>query len=179
MGHDIFEVKNNTLTRTFPLYTKNDTNISPTGGKAVLVYSLKKEKGAYSIIYSRTVAPPDQSGSSTTSEITSLSGTSWVWNIPKNKITPPTPKQEKAFVLSFGKDNTVTSTTDCNSMTGTYAASGTSLLFGTFAATLMYCEGSQEGAYSESLSKVRLYKVEAETLTLSLTNDELMTFKRK
>ena len=40
MGHDLFSIEDNKMTRTFPIYMKNDTNQKPTGGIRKLTYSL-------------------------------------------------------------------------------------------------------------------------------------------
>lgn len=40
MGHDTFQLTDSKLTRTFPVYKKNDPNCCPTGGKRTLEYSL-------------------------------------------------------------------------------------------------------------------------------------------
>ena len=40
MGHDLFSIEDNKLTRTFPIYMKNNANQKPTGGIKKLTYSL-------------------------------------------------------------------------------------------------------------------------------------------
>ena len=40
MGHDTFEVINNRLVRTFPIYLDTDPNCCPTGGKHTIIYGL-------------------------------------------------------------------------------------------------------------------------------------------
>jgi len=40
MGHDTFTLEDRKLVRIFPLYSKQDTNEKPTGGKRKLVYGL-------------------------------------------------------------------------------------------------------------------------------------------
>jgi hypothetical protein len=40
MGHDSFTIENNKLVRTFPIYSKGDSNQNPTGGKRKLFYGL-------------------------------------------------------------------------------------------------------------------------------------------
>ena len=42
MGHDEFEVVNNRLVRTFPIYLETDPNCCPTGGKHTIIYTLDK-----------------------------------------------------------------------------------------------------------------------------------------
>ena len=45
-------------------------------------------------------------------------------------------------------------TTDCNNFSGSYKVDGNQLTFGEFAATMMYCEGSQESDFLKSLGEV-------------------------
>ncbi|MCF6186785.1 MAG: hypothetical protein L3J49_04820, partial [Desulfobulbaceae bacterium] len=40
MGHDQFKVVKGSLTRTFPIYNKGDSNANPTGGSRSLEYEL-------------------------------------------------------------------------------------------------------------------------------------------
>ncbi len=40
MGHDVFAIEGQQLIRTFPIYTKGDTNQNPTGGFRRLTYGL-------------------------------------------------------------------------------------------------------------------------------------------
>ncbi len=40
MGHDLFEIKENRMEQTFPVYRKGDSNARPTGGKRKLIYRL-------------------------------------------------------------------------------------------------------------------------------------------
>lgn len=43
LGHDVFDVADGVLTRSFPLYAEGDTNADPTGGTALLVYSFESD----------------------------------------------------------------------------------------------------------------------------------------
>lgn len=47
MGHDAFEVMENTFVRRFPVYKKGDANASPTGGYRQLQYKLKPGEAAW------------------------------------------------------------------------------------------------------------------------------------
>ncbi len=70
-----------------------------------------------------------------------------------------TPKKEKVFTLTFGKDTSFSASTDCNSIGGKYiATSEKSLQFGEMMSTLMYCEDSQEQIFSELLSTVTMFQ---------------------
>ncbi len=47
MGHDAFEVMENTFVRRFPVYKKGDANASPTGGWRQFQYKLKPGEAAW------------------------------------------------------------------------------------------------------------------------------------
>jgi len=47
MGHDAFEVMENTFVRRFPVYKQGDTNASPTGGFRQFQYKLKPGEAAW------------------------------------------------------------------------------------------------------------------------------------
>jgi heat shock protein HslJ len=64
------------------------------------------------------------------------------------------PKKAGAFRLTFNSSGQVSVMTDCNSMIGPYSAKDGKLTFGNFAATKMYCEGSQENDFSKMLGEV-------------------------
>lgn len=56
------------------------------------------------------------------------------------EVVPP----EGVFTLKFEDDGTFTTTTDCNSVGGTYVAEGSQLSFPEIMSTKMFCEQSQE-----------------------------------
>jgi heat shock protein HslJ len=68
------------------------------------------------------------------------------------------PKKEEVFTLTFTADGQVSATTDCNGMAGSYTVVANSLVFDPMAMTKMYCEGSEEGVFSESLGQVSTYQ---------------------
>ncbi len=83
------------------------------------------------------------------------------------------------FILSFDGAGRVSSRTDCNGMGGRYVIDGEVLSMGQFVQTLMYCEGSMEGAYGEQLGLVNSYVIEGDTLRFNLNRDYgTMIFKR-
>jgi hypothetical protein len=47
MGHDAYEVMENTFVRRFPVYRKGDTNSSPSGGFRQFQYKLKPGEAAW------------------------------------------------------------------------------------------------------------------------------------
>lgn len=56
MGHDEFEVMENTLVRRFPVYKAGDTNASPTGGWRQIQYKLKSGEAAWHFRINRVVS---------------------------------------------------------------------------------------------------------------------------
>jgi hypothetical protein len=56
MGHDEFEVMENTLVRRFPVYKAGDTNASPTGGWRQIQYKLKSGEAAWHFRIDRVVS---------------------------------------------------------------------------------------------------------------------------
>ena len=110
--------------------------------------------------------------------VSPLFGTSWIWMSAASGTQAVTVPSGNKFVLSFGEDNHVNSTTDCNIMNGSSKVEGNKLTFGPMAMTMMYCDGSQEGVYASLLSKVSSYAVNGTTLTLTLDNG-VMVFVKK
>lgn len=85
----------------------------------------------------------------------SLTMTTWKW--VKTEYTNQAdvvPQQENAFTLTFSSDGKVSIGTDCNRGSGTYTIQGNTITFGSnFAVTKMYCEGSQEQVFFDTLQK--------------------------
>jgi heat shock protein HslJ len=131
------------------------------------------------------VVPPNEIPSGTPPEIpsgkkgVSVRGTNWVWQSIQNGNAKIEIKNPSIFILTLDAEGRFTSTTDCNSVSGSYVLEGESLTFKDMASTLMYCEGSQENTYTEALGKVSMYRVEGNTLILSLTNKGEMRFRVK
>ncbi len=91
-------------------------------------------------------------------DIMTLDMRPWTWiKTAFNNDTELAPKQVDAFVLTFQKDNFVSATTDCNTMSGTYETHGNEIMFGPMALTRMFCEGSQEQEFSNMLGEVQSY----------------------
>lgn len=110
-----------------------------------------------------------------------ISGTDWTWQYTiladgTKKAAPNTDK----FVLSFEKDKTVISTTDCNVLKSSYTGSGSSLVFKSFVSTKKACVGSFEKQYSEQLAQVNSYTLIGDELKLNLAkNAGTMVFALK
>ena len=121
-------------------------------------------------------------GSHANGDVSALTSHEWVWQrtiAPNDANTAP--KKPTSFVLTFATDGHVSSKTDCNAVSGSYSVSGTSLTFGPFMSTLMYCQGSDEGVYTTQLKNVNSYAIGADgNLVLMLANDKgSMTFTKK
>jgi heat shock protein HslJ len=101
----------------------------------------------------------------------SLGGTQWLWSYTffADK-TRTAPTDGSKFVLSFANNGTFTSTTDCNSLGGTYKAGASSLMFSKMTATLMGCPNSHEGDYSSELAQTTSYTIAADQLFLNMGN---------
>jgi heat shock protein HslJ/membrane-bound inhibitor of C-type lysozyme len=86
-----------------------------------------------------------------------LSESVWIWNSteighPSQPDKIITPNKSDAFTIKFNTDKTLTGTTDCNNFSGTYSFDSMGQVdIGPLMATLMYCEGSQEQEFLESI----------------------------
>ena len=85
----------------------------------------------------------------------------WTWiKTTYNDDTELVPNDQDAFTITFNEDGTFSATTDCNTMQGGYEVNGHVIRFGKIAATRMYCDGSQEQAFTAMLG-------EADTLLIT------------
>ena len=83
----------------------------------------------------------------------------WVWvNARYDDGREIVPRQANAFTLTFAADGRFTATTDCNRIGGTYAAVDERLTFSDTFATKMFCDGSQEGAFTAMLISTARYR---------------------
>lgn len=116
----------------------------------------------------REVPQETEIGSTTSAQ---LFGNRWEWirteYLDGDRILPRT----SAFVLSFAVSGTMTSTTDCNSLSGDFVVDGEVLSFGPFMSTLMYCDGSLEGEYGSDLALTNSYEIVGDELRLNLNRD--------
>jgi heat shock protein HslJ len=82
----------------------------------------------------------------------------WTWiSTGYNNDTEVLPADPAAFTLTFNSDMTFSATTDCNSLRGTYTVNNNRIIFGEVLATRMFCENSQESAFTGMLGKVQSY----------------------
>lgn len=110
-----------------------------------------------------------------------LVGTEWVWlhtELPNGDLVS-TEKRE-SFVLKLHEDKSVTSTTDCNSLSGTYIQNGEALSFPPFAMTKMYCEGSFDTDYAKQLERAASHQIIENRMYINLGgNAGKMVFEKK
>jgi heat shock protein HslJ len=79
------------------------------------------------------------------------------------------PVQGTSLTLFFGSDDKVGGSAGCNTYSGTYKVSGSSLTFGPMVSTMMACEQAvmnQEQAYLKALGDTKSYAATADQLTL-------------
>jgi len=82
----------------------------------------------------------------------------WTWvRTQYNDDTELVPNQTDAFTLTFSKDGTVSATTDCNPMKGTYELDSNQITFGPMAMTRMFCSDSQEQEFAKIFEGIQSY----------------------
>ncbi|KND48803.1 MAG: hypothetical protein AB198_01125 [Parcubacteria bacterium C7867-003] len=122
----------------------------------------------------------EKQGNSVTQPENVLENTEWEWDytqiLPGKKVVTP----ERGKFILFLKDGKVTSTTDCNSMSGQYVKDGEVLSFTPFTSTKMYCAGSLESEYSRQIGLTNSYTIAGNELRLILNRDAgIMVFKKR
>lgn len=132
-------------------------------GLAVWIFQAERSEQVVENTPSEVVAPP-------------LEGTEWVWRRSDHADGLPAVPAGEQFLLEFSADGTLTSTTDCNRMGGTYVRDGEVLSLGSFVSTKMYCEGSLEQVYADDLALVSAHTIEDNRLTLILNRDVGMMY---
>lgn len=109
-----------------------------------------------------------------------LSG-SWMWqssvDASGETISPSDPER---FVLTFTEDGRLSSTTDCNSIAGSYIKNEEVISVGPLISTKMACmEETLEMEYAAQLSLTTSHTIEGDTLKIILAKDAgVMTFVR-
>jgi len=71
--------------------------------------------------------------------------------------TKMTPKGTKKFTLTFKKDGSFASATDCNGIGGNYVVKNKKITFSNMLSTMMYCEGSQQTDFQKILDETDNY----------------------
>jgi heat shock protein HslJ len=93
-------------------------------------------------------------------KLSSITNRAWKWvHTQMNSGVLVSPKKADAFTVTFHDDGSVTGTTDCNSFFGQATITNGNVSFGTFGATMMYCEGSQQDVFLQDLSNTQLYQM--------------------
>lgn len=80
------------------------------------------------------------------------------------------PNEPDAFVIYFRDGNSFSSTTDCNSIMGSFIAESPNLSFDNMASTKMACpdKKTQEEIYTSMLADVKRFKLDGQNNTLEL-----------
>lgn len=112
-----------------------------------------------------------------------LAGTSWIWKDTSfnNKSAAVIPGNTK-FVITFGTDGAVTSTTDCNSVSGRYAVNNDKINITSTVSTRMACaDATLESTYVQQLTQITNYTFESlNELDLTTVNGSAtMSFSRR
>ncbi|MDB4983891.1 MAG: heat shock protein [Patescibacteria group bacterium] len=126
-------------------------------------------------------SPKMPAGTPANGNVSGLTAYAWYWQrTAMTNDANTNPKPPVKFILKFGSDGHMSSSTDCNGISGTYHVDGEKLTFGPFMSTLMYCEGSQESIYTTQLTNVERYETNQDGgLTLFLKdNSGYMVFTK-
>jgi heat shock protein HslJ len=91
-------------------------------------------------------------------DVMTLDMQSWKWiKTIYNNDTAITPNKADAFILTFKENNSVSISTDCNSMHSTYKVADNQITFGPIISTKMFCPDSQEKEFSNMLSETQSF----------------------
>jgi heat shock protein HslJ len=102
-----------------------------------------------------------------------LADTSWQWIQTTMKDGSKINAANAEFILTFSKDGKVSSTTDCNSLSGNYELTGDQLTFSPFIQTLMLCAESQETEYVNALSSGGTATIDGDMLIIASENSSM------
>lgn len=109
-----------------------------------------------------------------------LAETVWEWKYTNLQDGTRTDAPSGKFILSFNKNMTVSSATDCNRISATYTQNSGLIQFSPFVSTRMFCEHSLETVYIGYLGKATSYYIVENEMRFNLNNDEgVMIFKKK
>jgi heat shock protein HslJ len=100
----------------------------------------------------------DFEGEADTSRMT-LDMKTWQWvSSTYNDGRKIIPKDASKFTLTFNKDGSFSSSTDCNGIGGNYLTYGeNNITFGEMMGTLMFCEGAQENDFKDILNSANSF----------------------
>lgn len=142
----------------------------PSIGKSISL-KLNVNIGQFEVVTSPIVKAP------TTPISDKLASKIWSWTgTTHGNGEATTPNRPDRFKLTF-KGNTFSASTDCNGVGGEYTVNGNKITFDKMMSTLMYCEGSQEGKFSQSLAEVTMFSFDQEGNLNLKTKDGVMVFK--
>ena len=106
----------------------------------------------------------------------------WFWVSSTNSAGDQiSPKDVEDFILTLTPDGRLTSTTDCNTVSGSYIQNQSSISVGNLISTKKSCKGRIfESSYISQLTLVSSFEVTGNALILYLANNSgEMTFFRK
>jgi heat shock protein HslJ len=104
----------------------------------------------------------------------------WAWQYSNLEDGTKIQAPEGKFILTFSDNKKVMSTTDCNTLSGSYIRDGEIISFSPFTSTKMYCKQSLESTYSDELSLATSYYIVGDEMRLNLNRDAgIMIFKKK
>ena len=82
----------------------------------------------------------------------------WMWvRTEYNNDIEFVPNKTAVFTLTLDGDGSVSATTDCNAMSGTYEQDGNQITFGPMAMTRMFCPDSQERDFAKVFTETQSY----------------------
>lgn len=101
-----------------------------------------------------------------------IAGYSWIWEYTTLIDGSRRDALSEKFVLTLNEETkTISSTTDCNSISATFIKNNEVLSFGPFIGTQMFCENSQEQAYAKELALTTSYVIVHDELHINLNRD--------
>jgi heat shock protein HslJ len=135
-------------------------------GAHAKVYALKTDNGytlygnaAYYVNITPKVMAKLPAGSVGVGDGGALKNNVWVWQkTVMNDGSTVTPKLADKFTITFGADDRVSGTTDCNGFFGAYTRGSDGIInFSALGSTMMYCDGSQESVFMGAIQKTGRY----------------------
>lgn len=106
----------------------------------------------------------------------------WRWiSMIDNTGQTITPKDPEKFILTLSPEGKLTSTTDCNNISGSFVVNDTIINIGPLTLTEMGCTGEiLESIYVSSLSSISSYTITNTQIVFNLLqNKGSMTFSKK